>query len=46
MPNADEETFDAVIDTNLKGVFFLSQLVGKYFKDNKIKGNILNVASS
>lgn len=46
MPNADEETYDAVLDTNLKGVFFLSQLVGKYFRDNNIKGNILNVASS
>lgn len=46
MPNADEETYDAVLDTNLKGVFFLSQLVGKHFRDNNIKGNILNVASS
>ena len=46
MPNADEETYDAVLDTNLKGVFFLSQLVGKYYRDNHIKGNILNVASS
>ena len=46
MPNADEKTYDAVLDTNLKGVFFLSQLVGKYYRDNNIKGNILNVASS
>lgn len=46
MPNATEAEFDSVIDTNLKGVFFLSQLVGKYFKDNKIEGNILNIASS
>ena len=46
LPNADETTWDAVIDTNLKGVFFLSQLVGLYFKENHIKGNILNVASS
>lgn len=38
--------FSAVIDTNLKGVFFLSQLVAHYMKDNKIKGNILNIASS
>ena len=46
MPNATEEEFDKVIDTNLKGVFFLSQLVGKYMKENKIEGNILNVGSS
>lgn len=46
MPNATEEEFDKVIDTNLKGVFFLSQLVGKYMKENKIESNILNVGSS
>lgn len=41
-----EEDYDAVLDTNLKGAFFLSQLVSHYMKDNHIKGNILNVASS
>lgn len=41
-----EEEYDAVLDTNLKGVFFLSQLVGHYMKDNHIEGNILNIASS
>lgn len=46
MPNACEKDYDAVLDTNLKGVFFLSQLMGKYMKENKIEGNILNVASS
>lgn len=46
MPNATESEFNSVIETNLKGVFFLSQLIGKYFKDNKIEGNILNIASS
>ena len=46
MPNATEEVFDQVMDTNLKGVFFLSQLFGKYMKENKIAGNILNVGSS
>ena len=45
-PNATEEQFDLVMDTNLKGVFFLSQMFGKYFKENKIEGNILNIASS
>ena len=41
-----EEQFDNTIDTNLKGVYFLSQLFAHYYKDNRIKGNILNIASS
>lgn len=44
--NGNEEEYDQVLDTNLKGVFFLSQLVGHYMKDNGIHGNILNIASS
>lgn len=43
---ATPEQFDTVIDTNLKGVFFLSQTVGRYMKDNSIHGNILNVSSA
>lgn len=46
MPNATEEEYDKVMDTNLKGAFFLSQLFGKYFIENNIKGNILNIASA
>lgn len=41
-----ESDYDKVMDTNLKGTFFLSQCVAHYMKDNEIKGNILNVASS
>lgn len=41
-----EVEYDQIINTNLKGVFFLSQLIGTYYKENKIKGNILNIASS
>lgn len=44
--NGTEDEYNAVLDTNLKGVFFLSQIVGHYFKDNNIQGNILNIASS
>lgn len=44
--NSTESEYDAVLDTNLKGVFFLSKEIGHYFKDNNIKGNILNIASS
>ncbi len=41
-----EEEFSDVINTNLKGVFFLSRIVGRYFIQNDIHGNILNIASS
>lgn len=44
--NAKEEDYDAILDTNLKGAFFLSKYIGKYMKENNIHGNILNVASS
>lgn len=43
---AKEEDFDNVMETNYKGAFFLSQLVAHYMIDNKIQGNILNIASS
>lgn len=46
LPNATEKQYDKVLDTNLKAVFFLSQMFGKYMVKNKIKGNILNIASS
>lgn len=40
------ESYDAVMDCNLKGTFFLSSRIIKYMKKNKIKGNILNIGSS
>lgn len=40
------QEFDRIIDINLKGVFFACQAVGKYMKDNNIKGSILLVSSS
>ena len=46
MPNATEKEYDNILDTNLKGDFFLSQMIGKYFVRNNIKGNILNIASA
>lgn len=46
LPNASEKDYDKVMNTNLKGVFFLSQMIGKYMKERNIKGNILNIASS
>ena len=46
MPDATEKEYDTILNTNLKGGFFLSQMFGKYFVQNNIKGNILNIASA
>ena len=43
---ATEEDYDNILDTNLKGTFFLSQLVARNMRDRGIRGNILNIASS
>ena len=42
----DEKTYDSIVDTNAKGLFFISQAEGKYFVTNKMKGKILNICSS
>lgn len=34
------------MNCNLKGTYFLSKLFVKYMKENKIKGNIINIGSS
>lgn len=41
-----EEDYDATMETNLKGTYFISQIVAKHMKEKGIKGNILNIASS
>lgn len=46
MPHASEFEYDKVLDTNLKGTYFLSQVFGEYWKANNIHGNILNIASA
>lgn len=43
MPEAE---FDKIMDTNVKGTFYMCQSVIKYMKKNKIHGHILNVSSS
>lgn len=44
--SASEEQYDEVLDTNLKGTFFLSQVVARYMVNNGVQGNILNIASA
>ena len=46
VPFVAEEDYDNVMDTNLKGMFFISQFFGRYLKENKIEGNILNIGSA
>lgn len=45
-PNTKEEDYDKVLNTNLKGMYFMSQAIVNYMIKNKIKGNILNITSS
>ena len=40
-----EEDWDAVMDTQLKYVFFMCQAVGRHMRDKGIKGKIINIAS-
>lgn len=40
-----EKTWDDVIDTNLKGTFFISQIISNFWIEKGIKGNILNISS-
>lgn len=44
--NCNEKDYDGILDTNLKGVFFLSRTITEYMIANNIQGNILNIASS
>lgn len=38
--------FDRVMNINLKGTFFICQTIGKYMRNNNIKGRILLISSS
>lgn len=44
--STSESDFDLVIDTDLKGPYFLSEVFAEYLKEKRIQGNILNVSSS
>ena len=42
---ATEQSFDRLINTNLKGPYFLTQLVARHMIDRSIAGKIVNVTS-
>jgi len=44
LADVTEETYDKIMDINLKGVFFLSQAVASYMKKQK-SGSIINIGS-
>ena len=44
--NTTEKEFDNIMDTNLKGTYFMCQTVCRYMRENGIKGHILNLSSS
>ena len=44
--NPDEVLFDKVMDINVKGLYFVSNIVARHMIAKKIKGHILNISSS
>ena len=44
--NTTEETYDSIMDINIKGTFFVSQVIARYMIDKHIQGHILNISSS
>jgi NAD(P)-dependent dehydrogenase (short-subunit alcohol dehydrogenase family) len=43
--DVEEDDYDAVLDTNLKGAFFAAQAAAKQMTAHKIEGRIVNIAS-
>lgn len=44
--NTEIDDYELCLKTNLEGTYFLSQTFFNYLKNNKFKGNILNICSS
>ena len=44
--NMTEEEFDKIINTNLKGTYFMTQIMSKLMIKNSTPGHILNISSS
>jgi NAD(P)-dependent dehydrogenase (short-subunit alcohol dehydrogenase family) len=45
LEDVEEADFDAVLDTNLKGAFFVAQAVARQMIASKISGRIVNIGS-
>lgn len=45
-PRTTQEDYDLVLDTNLKGTYFVSQAVAQLMIDRHVRGHILNISSS
>jgi NAD(P)-dependent dehydrogenase (short-subunit alcohol dehydrogenase family) len=45
LESIEEDDYDAVLDTNLKGPFFLAQAAARQMLAHKIEGRIVNIAS-
>ncbi len=41
----DEKTFDDIMNTNIKGLFFTTKKIAEYFIKENIKGKIINIGS-
>lgn len=42
----NEEEYDLIMNTNLKGTYFMSKFVSEFMINKKIRGHILNISSS
>ena len=43
--DTEESAWDQVLDTNLKGMFFVAQAIGRLWRDARRGGNVINIAS-
>ena len=43
--SVSEETWDSMVDINLRSGFFLAREIGRHMRDNRIKGRILLITS-
>lgn len=43
--DTNEQLFDEIMNTNLKGLFFTSKKIAEYFIKHNIKGKIINIGS-
>lgn len=41
-----DNDYDSIMNINLKGIYFVTQMVAKHMVENKIHGHILNISSS